>query len=251
MIQSLDRGISIMKYLARRKSAGVTEIAAEFDINKSTASRIMLTLMKHDMVCKDPETQKYRLSVGPLLFSYHVMSNHTIMEIAHPILVRLSEQTGETTHLCSLQNSRLYLLDQVKSERNKYMKDAALPGMIEPFHCSAAGKVLLAHMAPADAKMLLEDCSLNEYTKNTMVNMPEILEELRRVRERGFALDDQEFCYDLACIAVPVYDEFGYVSHAVGLSGPVTLANPKSVERLLPFLLEASRSLTEQYRARS
>ncbi|MBE5767376.1 MAG: IclR family transcriptional regulator [Clostridiales bacterium] len=249
MIQSLDRGLAIVEYLSRHKSAGVTELANEFGINKSTASRIMATLTKHNIVCKNSETQKYRLSLGTLLLSHQALNSQAIAEAVRPVLVRLSEQTRENAHLCALEEDKLYRIDQVKSARNRYLKDTALPGMVEPFHCSAAGKVILAHMPGAKVRRILEENELYRYTEKTNTNTDDLIAEFARVRQNGYAVDSEEFMPGVACIAVAVPNEWGMMEQAISISGSASiLVSERALEKNLPLLLDAARRLTEQYR---
>ncbi len=250
MIHSLDRGLSILEYLSKRKSAGVTEIASAFDIDKSTVSRILSTMVQHNMVYKNEETQKYSLSVGPLLFSYHVASNHQIMDLARPVLQRLTELTQETAHLCAMHNNRVFVIDQIKSAKNRFMKDPVMPGMTEPFHCSAVGKCILAYMQPAEAHRLLEASEMSDYTDNTICDISELFTQFDQIREQGYALDLEEYSSKVCCVAVPVFDVYGYASHSLGISGESDLMrNPERFLRCVNYLKDSGKKLSEQYRA--
>lgn len=247
-MKSLDRALYILEYLSHRKGAGVTEVATEFDIDKSTASRILATFVRHDIVYKDADTGKYRLSVGPLLFSYRTMSYHEIMSIAHPILVELAARTGETAHLCVLQQDRIYVLAQVKGKRNKHMKDPTLPGMREPLHCTAVGKVILAYMPPNEARRLLSGTTLDSYTEKTISDVNTLLTQFETIRREGYAIDDEELAKGVVCAAVPVYDEHGFVTHSIGISGnDGRMLVPEIRAQLVSILKQSGARLTEEY----
>lgn len=249
-MQSLDRGLRILEYLAKKKGAGVTEISEAFQIDKSTASRILSTFVEHDMAFKDAATGKYRLSVGPLLFSYRAMSYHEIMDIAHPILLDLAAKTGETAHLCVLQQDQIYVLDQVKSKRNQFMKDPSLPGMREPLHSSAVGKVILAYMQPEQARRLLENTSLDVFTDKTISDIDELFGQLEQVRKNGYAIDNEEFSRGVICAAVPVFDSYGFVTHSIGISGNGGyIQSPEIFQQMIAVLLHAGKKLTKAYSA--
>lgn len=249
MIQSLDRGIAILEYLSRRRSAGVTEMASAFDIDKSTVSRVMSTFSRRNIVYKDAATQKYYLSIGSLLFSYHIMSDHFIMKIAHPILQQLVSQTYETAHLCALHNGQVFVIDHIKSGRNKYMKDPTIPGMTEPFHCSAVGKVILAYMQPAEARHVLENNNMYSYTDKTINDIDKLMDSLDIIRENGYALDEEEYSQEVYCTAVPVFDAYGYVTHSIGITGQNNFIDNYSLfDRNLSYLREAGKQLSKEYR---
>lgn len=249
-MQSLDRSLCILEYLAKKKSAGVTEISEIFDLDKSTVSRILSTFAEHDMVCKDTITGKYRLSVGPLLFSYRISSSHQIMRIAHPMLRELAAKTGATAHLCVLQQDHIYVLDHAKSKRNTYMKDPCLPGMKEPLHSSAVGKVILAYMAPEEARHLLSQTTLDIFTDKTISDIDELFRELEKVRQNGYGIDDEEYSHGVICAAVPVFDSFGYVTYSIGISGTnEDMQDSEKFRQKLEILIETGRALSAAYAA--
>jgi len=237
-----------MQYLANCKSAGVTEIANAFDIDKSTASRIMTTLVKRNMVYKNANTQKYSLSIGPLLFTYHIDMDHAIIVIARPILQKLSDLTRETVHLCAMHNNQVFLLTQIKSQKNKFIKDPVMPGMTEPFHCSAAGKIMLANMDRNSVRILLETYGLHKHTHNTITDIQELFDQLDEIREKNYALDMEELNDKTCCLDMPVYDEYGYATYSIGLSGSrESFQNPNNMKKYLSILSDASKELTNLY----
>jgi DNA-binding IclR family transcriptional regulator len=251
-MQSLDRGLRILEYIAQRKGAGVTEISAQFGINKSTASRILATFASHDIVYKEAETQKYRLSIGPLLFSYRIISRNEIIDIARPILNKLVEDTGETAHLCTLQHGQVYVLDKVKNKRSRFMRDTSLPGTRAPFHSSAASKAILAYMPPDDAARLLESSCLDAFTSRTISDIDTLLAQFEHIRENGYALDYEEYFPGLVCMAVPVFDRYGYASKSISVSGDDDMMHDADFrEEILPALMLAGKKLTREYIARA
>lgn len=168
MVQALDRALSILEYLSKRKSAGVTEVAEHFQIDKSTATRIMQTYAAHDMVVKDDYTQKYHMSNGILQLSYQVFLNNRIMQIARPSLLELVRITKETARLCAISHDYIYILDQVESGKARSLPNADIPGTRKPFHCSAIGKVMMAYMPEDEARDLIGRLELKRYTENTI-----------------------------------------------------------------------------------
>ena len=121
--------------------------------------------------------------------------------------------------------------------------------MVEPFHCSAAGKVILAHMPGAKVRRILEENELYRYTEKINTNTDDLIAEFARVRQNGYAVDSEEFMPGVACIAVAVPNEWGMMEQAISISGSAsTLVSERALEKNLPLLLDAARRLTEQYR---
>ena len=249
MLQSLNRGIEILEYLSKQHNdASITEIATVFNISKSTASRIMATLVEHGLVFRDEETKKHRLGVGMLMYSYHVMTDNLIMNIARPILLGLVENTESTAHLGVLYNRSLYVLDHVKSNRNRYMKDPTIPGMQEPLHCTAVGKAVLAYMPVEEARSILESIDRTRFTDHTVTDVDEILHMLEEVRKKGYAVDQEELREGVFCMAVPVFDCHGFVTHSIGLTGTYDFGKyPELFQYNLTRLRAAGKELSKLY----
>jgi len=242
MIQSLDRGIQILLILAERSSAGITELAEALGVDKSTASRLVETLRGRDMVRVDPETKKYRLGFRILHLGEALKDNLNVISIARPMLLQLSNQINESVHFCAYNNSSVYVMDQVRSNKNYAL--SATVGMIEPLHCSSVGKCILAFRRPETIRALLEEYLFTPYTEHTMITREALLENLERIRTLGYALDDEEMAPGVRCIAVPVYDYRNSVRFSIGVSGPKASLNTATIEAYVRRMQETARKLS-------
>lgn len=242
MIQSLDRGIQILMILAQKNSAGVTELAAELDVDKSTASRLVETLRLRDMVRIDPETKKYRLGFRILHLGEALKDNLNVIAIARPMLLSLSTQISESVHFCAYNNGSVYVMDQVRSNKN-YALSASV-GMIEPLHCSSVGKCILAYRRAETIRALLEDYTFTQYTERTITTKETLLENLERIRAQGYALDDEEMAPGVRCIAVPVYDYRNSVRYSIGVSGPKTNFGDETIAAYVRRMSETTKRLS-------
>ena len=139
MVQSLARGIEILSIIQEKGSTTAVEIATELDVDKSTVSRLISTLMQYDMISIDPISKKYRLGFRLLYLSEGVKRNFNIAMIARPYLYKICDETKESVHLAVMGNKKMYIADQVRSQR-EYNLSAQI-GMIEAWHCSSVGNV--------------------------------------------------------------------------------------------------------------
>lgn len=242
MIQSLDRGIQILLILAQKSSAGITELAEELGVDKSTASRLVETLRNRDMVRVDPETKKYRLGFRILHLGEALKDNINVIAIARPMLLSLSAQLNESVHFCAYNNSSVYVMDQVRSSKNYAL--SATVGMIEPLHCSSVGKCILAYRRPETIRALLEDYTFTPYTEHTITNKEALLEHLDQIRANGFALDDEEMAHGVRCIAVPIYDYRNSVRYSIGVSGPKSNLNTATIDAYVRRMAETAKWLS-------
>lgn len=248
MLQSLDRALSILEFLSKRKSVSITEIAEKFKIDKSSATRIMQTFAAHDIVAKDEFTQKYRMSSGTLQLSFQVFLNNRITQISHPVLQELAKITNETARLCAINRDYVYILDQVDFRRSWSPQNADIPGTRKPFHCSAIGKVMMAYMPPEDARELLGRLERKRYNENTICSIDLLMDQLCQIRKQGYALNQAEYADRAYCVAVPVFDESGNASYSIGFSGMVDYRRqPERFEQIVTYMKKAASRLTERY----
>ena len=244
MLTSLDRGLQIMKYIAINRCASVSEIAQEFQIDKSTASRILSVLAKHDLVYKKEGTMKYYSSIGTLLFSTRTISNSMILDEVRPHLRALAERVNMTAQIGVLLQNRVFIIDQVKGRDSRYLQEPAFPGMDEPFHCSALGKCILAYRTQEEYQSIMEGYDLRRYTDRTITDAKQLLAEMEQIRREGYAKDDGELSAKVFCLAIPVYDREGMVTFSLGVSGNSDFLEN---ERLFSYILGEMKKIAEKF----
>lgn len=248
MIQSLDRALTVLEYLAKQKSAGVSEIAEHFGFEKSMVTRFMQTFAAHDLVAKDALTLKYRMSNGTLQLSYHVLHDNWIIQIAKPHLMELCKMTKETARLCAISNGCSYIIDQVSMDSRQSYQYADIPGTRKPFHCSAIGKIMMAYMEETQARELLEAMDRKQYTENTICNVDTLMEHLRLAKKRGYAENQAEYSDRAYCVAVPIFDKKKEVNYCIGFSGMTDFHQvPERFDHIIRCMKESAQIISEEY----
>lgn len=245
MIQSLERGIAALVFLSKRKTAGVTEVAEELGVNKSTAHRILETLIETNMVAQDKETAKYKLGPGILRLSDRLVKNLNVISTAKPVMAQLVEATGESAHLCMLSNDSAVVIEQATTSSRLAVH--AKIGNTEPAHCSSVGKCLLAYCEEDKRESIIARLHFEPYTQKTITDAQALRDELKAVVQRGYAIDDGEVSEDVMCIAAPVYNNAGTVPYSLGISCPKSRVNgDRRVEQLVKEVTLMARKLSEQ-----
>jgi IclR family KDG regulon transcriptional repressor len=240
MSQSLKKGIEALLFMASRKSVGVTELADELQINKSTAFRILDTFLEADMVEKNKETLKYKLGPAILRLSEQYYKNFNIITAAKPLMERLAADIRESVHLCVCSNNKAVVIEQIMSD-SRLVVNAKI-GNSEPLHCSAVGKCLLAFAPPEDREKMLSKVTFDVFTEKTITSKQRMLEEIENVRRQGYAVDDGELSADIKCVAVPVFIN-GACSYSLGASGALTRMTKEKTERIIHLLLETAKEI--------
>jgi DNA-binding IclR family transcriptional regulator len=218
-IQSLDRGLSILDYLADHPQgeASLSELTGFLELDKSAVFRMLKTLEQRRFVAFDGAANIYRLGAGVYRLAAATEQHTPLFEISAPHLKRINLATNEDTHLAiRSENSVVFLARQGSREIigvNTHI------GRREPLYCTAIGRALLANLPELELHHVLDTTKLVQLTPKTLVKKSALLKELARVREQGHAIDDEERKEGVYCIASPVFNRRREVIASIGISG--------------------------------
>ena len=210
-MQSADRALAILSaFSAARPQVGVSELAVELGMHKSTVSRLLAVLQARGLVRRDGD----RFSPGPELARLGALAvrSLSLSQVAREPLERLAEETGETVNLAVRQGDQALNVYQVQTAHVVGVTDWT--GRGAPLHATANGKVLLAFR---DGSLPNE---LPALTPSTITDREALRAELDLVARRGFATAVEELELGLHAVAAPVFDGFGSCVAAVSVSGP-------------------------------
>ena len=206
----------IIEALRELDGAGVSELGTHLDIPKSTVHNYLSTLTQEEYVINDDGT--YRLSLRFLEAGAYARNQQKIYDIAEPEIQRLAEETGELANLLIEEHGRGVYLQREQGENA--VRVAAHVGTRVPLHSTALGKALLAFMPRERVKEILDRRGLERATPNTVGNREVLYDQLDAIRERRYALDDEERLKGLRCVATPILSNDDRVLGAVSVSGP-------------------------------
>jgi DNA-binding IclR family transcriptional regulator len=243
-VQSVDRALSVLEILAAHGEAGVTEVAAELGVHKSTAFRLVAVLESRGFVEQLADRGKYRLGFGVVRLAGAAAAQLDIAREGRRICEALAADLEETVNIAILDTDRAVNISQARGP-------AALSthnwvGQGTPLHATSSGKVLLAHAPDAVRKGVLSR-DLQRFTAATITD-PEVLrQDLDRIVEQGWGCTVEEYEVGLSAVAAPVRDADGDVIAALSVSGPsFRMASedfPKLARRVLTGAEELSRRL--------
>jgi IclR family transcriptional regulator, KDG regulon repressor len=234
----LARGLTIVDLIASAEnSVGITELAEKLQIDKSTASRLVQTLVNYGWVERDPKSRRYRIGGKFSVLNQSSPTNHEWLRVlTRPILSQLVSQTGECAHLAVSLLGEAYVIEDV--ETTALLRVAAGVGRTTPLHCTAVGKVLLTFTdLPLPTK-------LTPYTARTITDTEKLQLQLKQIHCEGFALDDEELTEGVRCIAAPVFDFSGKCVASVGVSGPAVRVTIEKIPGLAEIVVRAGLELS-------
>ena len=245
MVKSVSRALDIIRLISIKKGGlGVTEIANQMDINKSSVYRILSTLVQYGYVEQDKGTERYKLGFQFLEISSRLLESIDLSTEAKPFLQELEKETNEVIHLVVYDQGEVVYIE--KLDGNEALRMHSKVGKRAPMHCTSVGKAILAHLPSAYVKEIIERKGLPIHTENTITDKNIFLKELSDVRKKGFALDLQENEYGITCIAVPIFDHLSKVAAAVSISGPTMRMTEARLEELKPRMIDIGKQISSR-----
>ncbi|MEU0603135.1 IclR family transcriptional regulator [Streptomyces sp. NPDC006393] len=243
-VQSVDRAISVLEILAQRGEAGVSEVAGEIDVHKSTAFRLLGALEARGLVEQAVERGKYRLGFGIVRLAGAVTGRIDITQQGRPVCERLAEEIGETVNIAVLQEHYAINLYQVRGPAAVTAHNWV--GQLTPLHATSSGKILLAHLPAKERAALLAEAGLKKVTPHTITARTKLEKNLAEARERGYAWTTEEFEIGLHAIAAPIRDRQGDVVAALSASGPSYRFTEERLHELAPVLVKGADEISHR-----
>jgi DNA-binding IclR family transcriptional regulator len=249
-VQSVDRALQILEILAREGDAGVSEIAEEMGIHKSTVSRLVGSLVGRELVRQNSERGKYQLGFGILRLASSIPGRLSVVHEAREVLESLAAAYKETVNLAVLRSNFAVNVDQAMGPSTLATYDWV--GSLTPLHATSSGKVLLAALTADERDAIFKRIGLPARTPRTITNRSELEKQLLDVARNGYAVVHEEFEIGLTAVAVPIYNHLGNVIAAVSISGPAFRFTPEEQPGLIDGLKDAGLTISTKmgYRRR-
>jgi IclR family pca regulon transcriptional regulator len=239
-VQSLERGLAVIRaFDTRNPELTLSEVARICDLTRAAARRFLLTLADLGYVRSDG--RMFSLTPRVLELGYAYLSSLSLPDVAEPHLERLVAEVRESSSVSVLDGDDIVYVARVPTSR--IMTVAINVGTRFPAYATSMGRVLLAARTDDEIEAYLARVSLARLTSKTVLSVPALRAELRKVRRQGYSLVDQELEEGLRSIAAPIHDRTGTVVGAVNISvhASRTSLNSMTSELLPPLLTATSR----------
>jgi DNA-binding IclR family transcriptional regulator len=210
---------------------------------KSTLLRLLSTLRSHNFVKQDGETKRFSLGLGLVALGKAAEKNFNLAQEVHPFLVELAEKTGETASLSTLEGDHAVYIDQVVSK--SMIRGQPRIGLTIGLHCSSGGKMLLSGLPDERIEEFFTRNHLTKKTEKTITDPQRLRKEVQKIREQGYATDDEEVEEGGRCVAAPLRDKHGRIIAAISVMGPTTRIRQKDFPRLAEVVKEEVMKASE------
>lgn len=241
---SLDKALNVLEAIAQEGDSRLTALVDATGYPPATIHRILAVLTRRRYVKQDPATKKYMLGLKCLDLSSRLKDHLEIITAAKPVMQKLMETTGETVNLVSFENMEAVYIDQLSNTKS-LLRMFTRVGARVPLHSSGVGKAFLAVRPPAEALDYFRSAKKVRHTKNSLVKEDEFLRDLEETRDRGYAVDREEFEEGVGCIAA-VITHNGQVAGAMSISGPSSRILGANTERLASEVVQSAKVISKQ-----
>ena len=243
-IYSLAKGLRLLQIFSEAgHQLTLSEIANLMNANSTTVTRLCYTLSQLGFLQRDNQ-RRYRLTPNILTLGYPVICRLEWQEIAQYFMEQLYEELQETVNLAVRDGSEVVFVLRIR--KIKYLPNDIQIGTKIPIHCTACGKVLMALGPPKETGPILKKLEFPPVTEFTITGRERFIKELKEVKKKGYAVNDQELSTLIRNVSAPILGKDGHAIAAIGMTLPtVRFTREKMEEHLAPKVVETAQKITD------
>jgi DNA-binding IclR family transcriptional regulator len=245
-IKSLRKGIILLKKLLNSdEEISIGELQKEVGFSQSTTHHLLKTLKIEGFVSQNTITKKY--TIGPELFNIWLQQNklYRYFYRSLPVLEDIESRFEETTTLSIRREHEAIVV--IGKESHHTLKASLRIGRRIPLYCTAAGKAFLAYLDRETINQIIYRTGLNKYLPNTITLPDKLFEELEAIKQRGVAIELEEFEDMINAVSVPIFNDYNEVVLTLTVIAPITRLNDKKIAAVIPYLKEKANEIEEVF----
>ncbi len=236
------RLIALLEIIAAQdRPFSLQELVERTNLPKPTVHRMLQQLEAAGLLHRESDNRRYAVASRLRRLAENLLFNDSRHGARHGVLRQLVNEIGESCNLTALSGSDVVYLDRVETPAP--LRFYLQSGSRVPIHCSASGKLLLAHMSAIQRQRLLAHAPMEAFTAQTLTTQAQLEDEIREVARLGYALDREEFLPGLLCIAVPVPNRRGQAGLCIAVQAPIIRLDVEAALALLPRLQRAAQAM--------
>lgn len=244
---SLEKALDVLEAVGSApEGMSQSDIAQRLALPRTTAYRLLATLVARGLLRRDPVRKVYGLGLRCFEMARQAYAMPDVVAAAAGELRSLRDLTGETTYLATLEGADVVSLERYDGAHSQ--RSAAALGQRKPVYCTSQGKAILAAMSATARDTLVRELALKPLTPHTITDRRKLQAELKVIAARGWSMDDEEIVEGVRCIGAPVVDAQGHVRGAISVAGPAWRVTRDRAELLGPEVAEAARRIGSQLR---
>jgi IclR family transcriptional regulator, KDG regulon repressor len=244
IIQAVSHALDLLEqFHGEDDELGVTELSKRLKLHKNNVFRLLATLESRGYVEQNKATENYRLGLKSLELGQTFIKQMGLLRQAQPVLEKMVEECNETSYISIFKDGFIVYLEI--EETTMTVRVVPRIGIRLPAYCTAAGKVHLAFLREEELDKLYAKTKLISFTPKTLSSLDALKKELEEIREKGFAIDNEEYDIGVRCVAAPIRDYTRRVVGAVSLSGPsMRFTDERMDKELVPIVVREGEDLS-------
>lgn len=243
-VSSVLKVFGILQSLGEQHEIGITEIAQNLMMSKSTVYRFLQTMKAAGYVSQEEDSEKYALTLKLFELGSKALDHVDLITLADRHMRKIAEETGEALHLGAFDEDAIIYTHKIDSRYNLRMYSRI--GRRNPLYSTGIGKVLLAYREEQEIREIMKPIIFNPQTPNTITHIDAFLEELKKVRLEAVGEDIEEQEEGLRCFAVPIFDRFGVVISGMSISFPTIRYDERRHDEYIHMLHQAAAEISAQ-----
>ncbi len=221
----------------------VNELVDEFGYNRSTVHHMLKTMKLEGFITQNQRTKNY--NIGSEIFNGWIKDRdmHNYLMRLKPTIKEIVNNCKETTTMFVRENDRAICV--LGEESEQIIKAYLMIGREIPLYCTAAGRAMLAYLPKDEVEQILQISGMKKYMKKTIIDKDLLYEDLAEVREKGYAIEKEEFEELINAVGIPILNKENRPVASVSVVGPIMRFTDQKIEECIPFLLEKSKEMSE------
>ena len=244
---SIMKAFDIIEFLAdeNNEPQRLRDIADALGMNASTVSRFVSSLVDRGYILQDHDTSRYFLSTRFCSIANAINSNDLLYNLCMPVMREISKVVNESVCLAIEQNAEVEYIGVVPAA-GQMLQIMQRIGKRAPMHCTGIGKLLLSNHSREEMLQIAREKGLPSFTQHTITSEENLLAEVYKVKQQGYAYDNEECEIGARCIALPLTDPFGKIVAGISITGPVFRLTDEWIEEIFPYFSEQVRKLCKK-----
>jgi len=237
-IQALDRALDVLEALAARGGMTLSELSAHLAQSPATMHRVLAALAARRYVECNPDQQQWFVGAEAFRLGSAFLRRTNVIETSRPVMRDLMLRSGETSNLGVESDGSILFVSQVETQES--IRAFFPPGTRAPLHASGIGKALLSSFDEKRLATFITTAPFVRFTDQTIVSADQLRSAIRQIKERGYALDDEERTIGMRCVAAPILDGYGQAVAGISVSGPTLRMPDFKVREIGHWIVEAA-----------
>ncbi|MDR2400817.1 MAG: IclR family transcriptional regulator [Deferribacteraceae bacterium] len=245
-VQQVINAIELLETLGDTEhEASVEELSNKLTLTRNTVLKLLASLETYGYVACNRYTGNYRLGVRTFQIAQSYTNKLSLTEMAQSVQKELRDAVNESVYISVLRKERVVYLSVVESDSPvRVLPRIGNTGLA---YATATGKAQIAFMEEHELELLYSE-PFEQYTKNTVANIKQLVQELAKIRKLGYAVDNEEYEQGVCCVAVPVKNFMGAVIAGLSISAPKDrMSDARIKKELLPQLIASAAKLSTKF----